>query len=163
MKEFFTVPYVDDNSDNQSRFQRAVLRTETPLHIQPFFAADPAMTYLQGDAPFQNRKIHPFPVFLLCSDDLRDSESSEFVTRVRTISKCADLPIIMLGESGKVTSVSKCYAAGADHFVDNPWAAARLDMLVQTLYDCAALGPPGFDSLSSVREHQACPRACAAR
>jgi len=160
MKEFFTVPYVDDSSDDQSRLQKSVIRTETPLHIQPFLFADRAMTYLHGEPPFENHKIYPLPAFLLCSDDLEGSEGSEVVARIRTISTCSTLPIIMLGESSDDASVSKCYQAGADHFLHKASVPNRLDVLVQTLYACAASAPPSFDGLSHVLEHQDCPQRC---
>jgi len=159
MKKFFTVPYIDDSSDNQSHFQESVIRTETPLHIQPFLSAGPAMTYLYGEPPFENQKIYPLPAFLLCSADLKVSRSSDVITRVRTISTCAALPIIMLGKAYDDAGVSKCYAAGANHFLHKPRAPARLDVLVQALYACAALAPPSFAGLSDVLEHHRYP-AC---
>ena len=159
MNEFFTVPYVDDRLDNQTRFQKSVLRTETPLHIQPFLSAGPAMTYLHGKPPFENRNIYPLPAFLLCSADLKAGNSSNFVARIRSISTCAALPIIMLGKGYDDASVSRCYAAGADHFIHNPRAPARLDVIVQALYACAALATPSFDGLSEVPGHQRGPQS----
>ena len=160
MKEFFTVSYIDDSSDNQSHFQKSVIRTETPLHIQPFLSAGPAMTYLHGKPPFENQNIFPLPAFLLCSADLKNSKSSDVVARIRAISTCAALPIIILGKAYDEARVSKCYAAGANHFLHKPRGPARLDVLVQALYACAALPPPSFDSLSHVFEHRRCPQAC---
>jgi CheY-like chemotaxis protein len=157
MKEFFTVPYVDDSTDHQSSFQEAVIRTETPLHVQAFLSAPPAMIYLYGDPPFENKKIYPLPAFLLCSDHLNDTDSSDLVTGVRALSMCAHLPIIMLGEyANDEASAVKCYAAGADHFLHKPRTQHRFDAVVKTLYACAALHPPSFDKLNGIREHHGC-------
>ena len=162
MKEFFTVPYVDDSSDSQSRLQKSVLRTETPLHIQPFASAAAVMTYLHRRSPFENQQIYPLPAFLLCSADLKPGNSLDVIARIRAVSVYGALPIIVLGKSEGKASVWKCYAAGADHFLHKPRASARLDVLVQTLYSCAALAPANFEGLSQVLEHHRYPQACLA-
>jgi CheY-like chemotaxis protein len=163
MKEFFTVPYIDDSADNQRRLQKSIVRTEIALHIQPFLSAGSAMTYLHGEPPFENQRIFPSPAFFLCSDGLKGIDSPGIVACIRAISTCAALPIIMLGQSADALSVSKCYAAGADYFLHQPRAPARLDVLVRTLYACAAFTPPSFEGLEDVPEHHrsAPDRSCA--
>jgi hypothetical protein len=142
MKRFFTVLSVDD-STGQSLLQEAVIRTETPFHIQPFFSPEAALTYLRGEPPFDNRKIYPFPSLILCNDDLKSSEEddsgvsgkgSDVVARIRTISSCAGLPIIMLGESD-------CWEAGAGHFLHKPTSPTGLGIFVQSLYACTTSAP----------------------
>ena len=142
MKRFLTVLSVDGNIADQSRLQDAVIRTETPFHIQPFFAPEAALTYLRGEPPFDNRKIYPFPSLILCNDDLKSTnddsdvsgKGSDVVARIRTISSCAGLPIIMLGESD-------CWEAGAGHFLHKPTSPTGLGIFVQSLYACTTSGP----------------------
>ena len=45
------VLYIDHSAANHFLFQRAVAKTEMPLHIQPFFSGEPAMAYLRSEAP----------------------------------------------------------------------------------------------------------------
>jgi hypothetical protein len=142
MKRFFTLLSVDDSTAGQSLLQEAVIRTETPFHIQPFFSPETALTYLRGEPPFDNRKIYPFPSLILCNDDLKCGEDdsgvsgkrSDVVARIRTISSCAGLPIIMLGES-------ECCEAGAGHFLHKPTSPSGLGIFVQSLYACATSAP----------------------
>jgi len=149
MKRFFTLLSVDGSRADQSLLQDAVIRTETPFHIQPLFSSRPVITYLRGDPPFDNRKIYPFPTLILCDDGLKsrknDSEisgkSSDFVARIRAISSSAVFPIIMLGKSQGHDSVSQCYEAGAGHFLHKPTSSGGLDILVQALYACATSAP----------------------
>src|SRR5690242_1528554 len=110
MKQFFTLLSVDGSAAHQALLRDAVVRTETPFHIQPFFSSKPVITYLCGEAPFDNRKIYPFPALILCDDRLKSS--SGLVARVRNISSCARLPIIMLCKSAGSDSVFQCYEGG---------------------------------------------------
>jgi hypothetical protein len=142
MKRFFTLLSVDDSTSGQSLLQEAVIRTETPFHIQPFFCPEAALTYLRGEPPFDNRKIFPFPLLILCNDGLKIGEDdsdvsgkrSDVVARIRTISSCAGLPIIMLGES-------EYCEAGAGHFLHKPISPSGLGIFVQSLYACATSAP----------------------
>jgi len=151
MKRFFTLLYVDRSAADQALLRDAVIRTETPFHIQAFFSARPVITYLSGEPPFDNRKIYPFPALVLCDDGLKSSnagsdsevngEGSDLVARIRTISSCADLPVIMLGKSAGCDSVSQCYEAGAGHLLHKPTSPRGLGTLVQSLYACANSTP----------------------
>jgi CheY-like chemotaxis protein len=149
MKRFFTLLSVGDSRADQSLLQEAVIRTQTPFHIQPFFSPDPAITYLRGEPPFDNRKIYPFPALILCDDYLEssndDSDVSDMgsgvVARIRTISSCAGLPIIMLGDPNGHDSVSRCYEAGVGHFLHKPTSPGGLGIFVQSLYACATSAP----------------------
>jgi CheY-like chemotaxis protein len=142
MKRFFTVLSVDDSTSGQSLLQEAVIRTETPFHIQPFFSPEAALIYLRGQPPFDNRKIYPFPSLILCNDNLKSGEDdldvsgkgSNVVARIRTISSCAGLPIIMLGQS-------QCSEGGAGHFLHKPTSPSGLGIFVQSLYACATSAP----------------------
>jgi CheY-like chemotaxis protein len=148
MKQFFTLLSVDGSAVDQALLRDAVIRTETPFHIQPFFSPQPVIAYLCGEPPFDNRKIYPFPALILCDDRLKSSNGSEvsgeapdLVARIRTISSCARLPIIMLCKSAGCDSVSQCYEAGAGHFLHKPTSPGSLGLLVQSLYACANSAP----------------------
>ncbi len=132
MKRFLTVLSVDGNIADQSRLQDAVIRTETPFHIQPFFSPHRVISYLLGEPPFDNRKIYPYPALILCDDGLKS---------IRAISSSAGLPIITLGNSEGHDSISQCYEAGIGHFLHKPSSPGGLDNLIQSLSACATSGP----------------------
>jgi CheY-like chemotaxis protein len=146
--------YIDDSADDHFLFQQAALQTETPLQIQPFFSADPAIAYLKGKAPFADTIIYPPPFLLLCDYDLGTANGSDVVAAIRDISSCASLPIIMFSGSAVDDAVAKSYAAGADYFLCKPTASHRLEVLVQTFYACATANPRNFDALVRLPEYQ---------
>jgi CheY-like chemotaxis protein len=163
MPKFFNqncaVVYVDDSADDHFLLQLSVRRTQTPLHIQPFFSAEPAIAYLKGEPPFEDRRVYPFPAFLLCDYDLKISLGPDLVKALRAITSCASLPIIMFSGSDDKGSVLRSYLAGANHYLCKPATPARMDILVPSLYGCAVLETPNFQSLSNLQEYQPHPRS----
>jgi CheY-like chemotaxis protein len=150
--------YVDDSPDDHLLFQHAVSRTQTPLHIQPFFSAEPAIAYLKGERPFEDRRVYPFPAFLLCDYDLKLSEAPDVVRAIRAIPFCAALPIIIFSGSDDKGCVHRSYFAGADHYLCKPASADRLDAIARALYDCAMLAPRTFQTISGLQEYQPRPQ-----
>jgi response regulator RpfG family c-di-GMP phosphodiesterase len=157
----FAAIYVDDSPDDHFLFQHSVVRTEIPLHVQPFFSAEPAITYLKGEPPFEDRRVYPSPAFLLCDFDLKISRGSDLISAVRAIPLCEDLPIILFSGSDDKSCVLVSYLAGADFFLCKPTAPGRLDIVVQTLYVCASSEPRSFERLSHLPEYQPRPQAAA--
>jgi CheY-like chemotaxis protein len=149
MKRFFTLLSADGNRTDQAGLHEAVIRTEIPFHIQPLFSPHPVMNYLRGESPFDNRKIYPFPTLILCDDGLERSRDDPEATgegwgvlaNIRAISSCANLPIIMLGESQTHHPLSDWYEPGACHFLHKPTSAAGWGGLVEGLYTCVAGDP----------------------
>src|SRR5215475_7526636 len=146
--------YVDDSPDDHSLLQAAATRTRTPLLFQPFFSADPAIAYLKGELPFGDVTVYPRPHLVLCDYDLGATNGSALVAAVRAASPCADLPIIVYSGFGNDDTAAKSYEAGADYFLCKPFALARLDALVRTLYACATSQPPNFHALLRLPEHK---------
>lgn len=148
------VIYVDDSQDDHFLFQNSVWNTKTPIHLQPFFSAEPALVHLKGEHPFQDKRAYPFPDFLLCDYDLKSSQAPELITAVRAIPSCLALPIVVFSSSDDQACVARSYAAGADHYLCKPGSMARLDEVVRSLHRCAMLNPASFHSLSDLKEHQ---------
>jgi len=146
--------YVDDSSDDHSLLQAAATRTQTPLLIQPFFSADPAIAYLKGEPPFGDVTVYPRPHLVLCDYNLGATNGSALVAAIREASPCAHLPIIMFSGFGGNETVINSYGAGADYFLCKPFAPSRLDALVRTLYACATSEPPNFRALLRLPEHK---------
>jgi len=149
-----SVLYIDDSSDDHLLFLHAVVKTETPLHIQPFFSGEPAIAYLRQEAPFAGLSVDPYPSFILCDYDLGSSQGDDFVAAIRDIHSSAALPIIMLSDSGGDSSVANSYEAGADHFLRKPNTPNSLAIIVKTLYACAISNPRNFNPLMRLPEYQ---------
>lgn len=164
MPKFFNrecaVVYVDDSADDQFLFQLAVSKSELPLHVQTFFSAEPVITYLKGEPPFHDRRVHPVPAFLLCDYDLKLSEGPELVAAVRKIPSCATLPLIMFSGSDDKGCVLRSYLSGADHYLCKPFLTERTVRLVRSLYHGAMLNPRSFDEITTLPEYQRRPPQC---
>ena len=158
MPKFFNrncaVVYIDDSVDDHFLFQHAVSTSETPLHVQPFFSFAPAIAYLKGETPFDDKRVYPFPAFLLCDYDLRISKAPQVVAAVRALPSGSALPIIVFSGSSDPGCILRSYLAGADHYLRKPTSPARMVILVRSLYDCAMLSPKNFAELAALQEHQ---------
>lgn len=113
--------------------------------------------YLNGPL-FVDRRVFPFPEFILCDYDLKISLGSDLVSALRAIPSCAALPIIMFSGSLDQACVLSSYAAGANAYLCKPSVPNRLDILVQTLYVCATSVPANFDRLKYLEEYQPPPQ-----
>jgi CheY-like chemotaxis protein len=149
-----SVLYIDDSADNHLLFQHAVVKTETPLHIQPFVSGEPAIAYLRLEAPFAGLSVDPYPSFILCDYDLGSCQGDDLVAAIRAIHSSAALPIIMLSDLGGDNSVANSYQAGADLFLRKPTTPSRLAIIVRTLYACAVSNPRNFNPLMRLLEYQ---------
>jgi CheY-like chemotaxis protein len=146
--------YVDDCDDDHFLLESAALKTELPIRIQSFISAKPALAYLKGEPPFQNRRRNPFPALLLCDYDLKVSQGPEFVRAARCIPSCAGIPIIMFSNSDDQGCVLASYAAGADGYLLKPCDTSRLEAIVETLYVCAISASREFEALTRLEEFQ---------
>ena len=109
---------------------------------------------MKGEAPFQDRRVNPFPTFLLCDYDLKISRGPELVLALRAIPSCASVPIFMFSDSDDMACILDSYVAGADGYLRKPAAAGGLDTFIQTLYACAMSEPQRFEALTQLREYQ---------
>ena len=152
--------YVNDNSDDQLVFQRAVASTGTPFQVRSFFSGQPALAflaYLKLQPISTDRDHQAQPAFVLCDYNLRSGKGSDLVSAMRFIPSCASLPMIMWSGWHTQRSIALCYAAGANYFLSKPATQARLEIIVNALYGCATLDPPNFAGLSRLPEYQQCP------
>ena len=156
-----SVLYIDNSADDHFLFQCAVVKSETPLHIQPFFSGEPAIAYLKDQAPFAGLSVYPYPSFVLYDHDPGSSKGDNLTSAVRAFHPSAGLPIIILSDSADDTSVANSYQTGVDHFVRKPTTSTRLAIIVQTLYDCAMSNPRDFNALTRLPEYE--PRPAASR
>ena len=127
--------YIDDSADDQFLFRKAVARNGIPLRVESFSSHLPAIDYLLGEFPFDDRTAHPFPVMLICDYDLGLQKGSEVVAIIRTLPKCAGLPIIVFSGRNAPSAVAESYAAGASCFLGKPSEANRWDVLVRALFE----------------------------
>ena len=92
---------------------------------------DEAVSYLAGDAPYENRSLHPIPSVILLDIKLPRRSGFEVLEWIRTQeSALKRLPIIMLTSSNHEVDVNKAYELGVNSYLVKPSNNSELEQLV---------------------------------
>jgi CheY-like chemotaxis protein len=117
---------VEDNEDDVLLFQWALKKAGLSNPVQVVCGVASGKAYLDGDGVFADRGIYPFPSVLVVDLKLRDGNGMEFLGWVGSEPKFRDLHRIVLTGDERISTLQKCYAAGADSFLRKPCSEADL-------------------------------------
>ncbi len=149
------IVHLDDCREDLLVFQQALLRTGVPVRVHPFLVADMAVAWLQRKPPFHQDEGIPAPSVFLCDYNLGTTRGADIVPLVRAEPLCAGISIIMLSGAADEHAVEISYRAGANHFLQKPFTAARMDAFARALYNCAIGG--NFAALMRLQEYRVVP------
>lgn len=145
---------VDDNADELYFVREVAGLTGLPFHIESFCSADEAVAYIAGRGPLQDRRLCPFPEFVLLDYDLKVTIAPRVITAVRKLPRAKALPIVIYSNGGDQADALRCYQAGADHYLVKPTYLSRVRIILETLYRCATAEPPDYEPLCCLEEHR---------
>jgi CheY-like chemotaxis protein len=121
---------VEDDVSDYRLIQRAFARIRPSVPMIRLSHGDDAVAYLAGDAPYENRSLHPFPSVNLLDIKLPRRSGFEVLEWIRTQnSTLKRLPIIMLTSSSHQVDVNKAYELGVNSYLVKPSNNAELEQL----------------------------------
>ena len=121
---------VEDDVSDYRLIQRAFARIRPSVPMIRLSHGDDAVAYLAGDAPYENRSLHPFPSVILLDIKLPRRSGFEVLEWIRTQhSTLKRLPIIMLTSSSHQVDVNKAYELGVNSYLVKPSNNAELEQL----------------------------------
>jgi CheY-like chemotaxis protein len=124
---------VEDDVSDFRLIQRAFARIRPSVPMIRLSHGDDAVAYLAGDAPYENRSLHPFPSLILLDIKLPRRSGFEVLEWVRTQqSTLKRLPIIMLTSSSHQVDVNKAYDLGVNSYLVKPSNNSELEQLATT-------------------------------
>ncbi len=94
---------------------------------------DAAVLYLSGQAPYNNRDLHPLPVLVLLDLKLPRRSGSEVLTWLRQQPGLKRLPVVVLTASKEYIDINKIYDLGVNAYIVKPIAFNDLVEIVKTL------------------------------
>jgi len=86
-----------------------------------------ALAYLNGEDPYADRAVHPFPDILLLDLNMPRMNGFEVLERVRADEHCSRLMVHVLTASARDADVQRAYELHANSYTIKP---TRLDQLV---------------------------------
>lgn len=124
---------VEDDVSDFRLIQRAFAKIKPSVPMIRLTHGDEAVAYLAGDAPYENRSLHPSPCVLLLDIKLPRRSGFEVLEWIRTQrSALKRLPIIMLTSSSHQVDVNKAYELGVNSYLVKPSNNSELEQLLAT-------------------------------
>ena len=122
---------VEDDVSDFRLIQRAFAKMKPSIQMFRLTHGDEAVAYLAGDAPYENRSLHPIPCVVLLAIKLPRRSGLEVLEWIRTQeSELKRLPIIMLTSSKHQLDVNKAYDLGVNSYLVKPSNNSELEQLV---------------------------------
>ena len=142
-----TVLLVDDDPFVARLVQRAFSRSGVQVSVLRLQNGDEAVSYLRGEAPYDNRVLHPMPEVMLLDIKLPRRSGFEVLQWVRTRTDALRrMPIVMLTSSTHSIDINRAYDLGANSYVSKPESSNQLNELVRlfTSYWLKTNQPPAI-------------------
>ena len=109
-----TILVVEDNADDLFLFQIAVKRGAYGAMFQYVRDGEEAISYMKGEAPFADRKAHPFPDLVILDLELPKMDGFQVLDWIRTTPGCKELRVFALTGWEAGPHAGRAKAAGAD-------------------------------------------------
>lgn len=126
---------VEDDVSDFRLVQRAFAKLKPSVSMIRLTHGDEAVAYLAGEAPYENRALHPIPSVILLDIKLPRRSGFEVLEWVRTQeSRLKRLPIVMLTSSRHQVDVNRAYDLGVNSYLVKPSNNSELEQLASTFH-----------------------------
>lgn len=126
-----TILIVEDNDDDfestydafheQENFRNPIVRARTGAE---------ALAYLYNEPPFEDTQAYPLPGLMLLDLNLPGIDGKKVLERVRSEPTTHKIPVIVFTTSNDPIDIEKCYAMGANSYIQKP---ASLSGLIESI------------------------------
>lgn len=127
-----TILLVEDDPNDARLVQRAFGKSGQEVRVLRLQHGDEAVSYLRGDAPFDNRESYPLPGVVLLDIKLPRRSGFEVLEWIRSrTDSLRRLPVIILTSSTHSNDINRAYDLGANSYVAKPESTDQLNELVR--------------------------------
>lgn len=122
---------VEDSADDAKLLQRLLSRAGILNPIRVLLNGEDAMSYLDGQPPYSDRKEWPLPSVIILDLKMPGIHGFQFLEWCKRHSHCLETMLIILSGHGDTTTIRRGYALGAHSFLTKPCRAIDLDNLIR--------------------------------
>ncbi len=123
----------EDNDDDVKLLEMAFQKAGYDNPIIRVADGEQALRYLNGQPPYEDRSLYPFPALLLLDLEMPRMNGWELLARLRTSTQWRHLPIAVLTVLTYSSDVQRAYRLGADTFLTKPREMRELVAAVHQL------------------------------
>jgi CheY-like chemotaxis protein len=121
---------VEDDPTDYRLIQRAFSKLNNGFDIFRLTNGEEVMSYIAGDAPYENRGAHPMPAVMLLDLKLPRRSGFEVLQWLRgQPSGLKRLPVVVLTSSRHSTDINRAYDLGANSYLIKPDTGSQLEQL----------------------------------
>jgi len=126
---------IEDDASDFRLVQRAFAKLKPSVSMIRLTHGDEAVAYLAGEAPYENRALHPIPSVILLDIKLPRRSGFEVLEWIRTQeSRLKRVPIVMLTSSRHQVDVNRAYDLGVNSYLVKPSNNSELEQLASTFH-----------------------------
>jgi len=111
---------VDDNQDDAALIKRAVLSLHPKSPVMIVTSGRDLMMFLEGQERYADRKAFPYPGLILLDLRIPEMNGFELLEWLRTESRHAGIPVIVVSSFDRQREIRKSYQLGARTFLSKP-------------------------------------------
>jgi CheY-like chemotaxis protein len=126
---------VEDEESDVVLLQHVLAKTGIHNRLQTVKDGKEAKDYLAGNAPFDERGLHPLPGLVLLDLNLPYWSGFEVLEWIRQEPQLRRLPVVIFTSSSRPDDIARAYDAGANAYLVKPNALADLSTLALALRD----------------------------
>lgn len=116
----------DDDEDDREFFEFACNEVDAEIQLRHFENGQLLIEHLEKNIPY------PDTVFL--DINMPKMDGFQCLSTIRKSEKFKDLCVIMYSTSNNEADINKCYALGADGFVQKPYSFAELKTILEKVF-----------------------------
>ena len=121
---------VEDDPSDARLIQRAFGKLDATLAMIRLTNGDDVVSYLSGEAPYENRTTYPLPSIVLLDIKLPRRSGFEVLQWLRRQPTALNrLPVVMLTSSRHSVDINRAYDLGANSYLSKPETAFQLEEL----------------------------------
>lgn len=121
---------VEDDPSDARLIQRAFSKLDARVAMIRLTNGDDVVSYLSGEAPYENRTTYPLPCIVLLDIKLPRRSGFEVLQWLRRQPTAVNrLPVVMLTSSRHSVDINRAYDLGANSYLSKPEAASQLEQL----------------------------------
>jgi CheY-like chemotaxis protein len=126
-----TILLVEDFQDDAILFKLALNQAGAVNPITTLTTSEEAVSYLQGDPPYNDRSLHPLPTVICIDLKLNGRDGLHLLGWLNISPRFNDTLVIVLSGYHELKEVRAAYAMGADSFLSKPIHPKDVENLIR--------------------------------